>query len=147
MDRQGYEEYVAAFNARNYADVLDYYVEDLEILFAGHCFRGRAAFYRFYHAHASESIFIDAFAGGDELVAVEVRVHVEAKHDLTPEALKAEGMENMAPMRAGEVIEIPQFIHYPIRDGKFVKAVCVVVAPPNSLAAPVVGSPGASSRA
>ena len=51
---------------------------------------------------------------------------LEALRDLTPETLAAEGYGRLVPMTAGQVVEIPQYIHYHLRDGLIVKAGCAL---------------------
>lgn len=130
MNRKAYEDYLTKFNARDYEGVLACFAEDFEIRFAGYTFRGRQDFMRFYgffHEYVNESIRLDAIACSDELLAIEGCVRLEAKRDLTPEILAAQGLERIFPLRAGQVVEIDQFIHYRMESGKFVKVVCVVV--------------------
>jgi hypothetical protein len=130
MDRQAYEGYLAKFNARDYEGVLTYFADDFEICFAGYTLRGRADFHRFYgffHDYVSESIVVDAAATSDDLFAIECRVRLEGKRDLTPELLAAQGLERIFPLQAGQVVEMNQFIHYRMKRGKFVKVTCAVV--------------------
>lgn len=129
IDRKAYEQYLAKFNARDYEGVLAYFAEDFEICFAGYTFRGKADFMRFYgffHDYVNESIRLDALACSDELLAIEGRVRLEAKTDLTPAMLAEQGLERIFPLQAGQVVEMNQFIHYRLEHGKFVNVVCVV---------------------
>ncbi|SFV07883.1 nuclear transport factor 2 family protein [Pseudoduganella namucuonensis] len=130
IDLEAYERYVAKFNARDYEGVLSHFAEDFEIRFAGHTFRGRKDFMRFYgffHDHVSESIRLDALASSDTLLAIEASVRLEAKSDLTPAMLAEQGLERIFPLRAGQVVEMNQFIHYRLENGKFVSVVCALV--------------------
>jgi hypothetical protein len=132
MNRQSYDQYLERFNARDYEGVLSYYAPQFEISFAGYTLRTREAvlsFYGFLHQYVRESIVIDAFVSNDEMIAMEARVRLEGIRELTPAAARAAGFERLMVPRVGEVLEIPQFIHYHLRGGKIVKALCAVFGP------------------
>jgi hypothetical protein len=132
MDRRTYDEYLARFNARDYEAVLSYYAPRFEIAFAGYAFRTREAvrsFYGFLHQYVSESILIDAFVSSERMIALEARVRLEGVRALSPEAARQAGFEKLMVPAPGQTIEIPQFIHYHLEDGKFVKAFCAVFEP------------------
>ena len=65
---------------------------------------GVKAFYAFFHAYVDESITVNAYVSDARMVAMEVVV----------------------PLAAGQVVEIPQFIQYHLRDGMIVRAACAV---------------------
>ena len=133
MDRSAYDDYLRKFNARDYDGVLDYYHDDFELSFAGYLFTTKAAvksFYGFLHSYLDERIVIDRFISDRTTVALEARVQLKGLRDLTPEVLAAEGFERMGVMSAGQEIEIPQFIHYHLEDGKIRKALCAIFMPP-----------------
>lgn len=130
MTREDYDRYAAAFNARDYGAVFDFYVPDPEIAFFGIAIRTREQlrdFYSFLHAHVRETIRVEKFAASEDLVAVEGVIRIEAFSDLTREALDARGMQKFSPMRAGTVMEMRQYIHYALRDGKFASVGCALV--------------------
>lgn len=130
MNRSVYDEYLRRFNAKDYAGVLDYYAEEFEIAFAGVHIRGRDELFRFYeflHRHVKESITVTEFVADDNLVALEGIVRIEGIRELTADALAQAGYPRLHPIQVGQVIEIPQLIHYKLRDGKFIRAVCAVV--------------------
>lgn len=81
----------------------------------------------FFHDYVKESIRVNAQTCSDELLAIEARVRLEAKTDLKPAALAEQGLERIFPLQAGQVAEINQFIHYSMKDGKFVRVVCAVI--------------------
>ena len=130
MTRNDYEAYLAAFNARDYDAVLEFYGPDPEIRFAGYCLRGRDAvrsFYAFFHRYVRESITYDRLIANDQMLVIEAVVRLEAIDDLTPQLLAAQGLARLFPLKAGQVIEVPQFIHYDLDQGKFVRAICTVI--------------------
>ncbi len=130
MDLDAYRRYLHKFNERDYEGVLAFFADDFQMQFAGHTFHGRRdfmKFYGFFHAYVSESIRLDAFACSDTLLAVEAQVRLEARGDLTPAMLAAQGLDRIFPLQAGQVIEMNQLIHYRLEHGKFVKVVCAVV--------------------
>ncbi len=129
MNRQAYDHYLACFNARDYDGVLAHYAEDFLLEFAGYRFTRKdpvRRFYAFLHAYLNEQITVTAYVADAQMVALEGVVRLEALRDLTPETLAAEGYGRLVPMTAGQVVEIPQYIHYHLHDGLIVKAGCAL---------------------
>ena len=130
MTREDYERYVAAFNARDYDAVFDFYAENPRMAFFGIEITTRdqlKEFYSFLHKYVRETVTVERFAGSDELAAVEANVRIEATSDLTREELDAHGMQQFFPIRAGEVQEMRQYIHYHLKDGKIESVGCALV--------------------
>ena len=130
MTREEYERYVAAFNARDYDAVFDFYAERPRMAFFGIEITTREQlkeFYGFLHRYVKETVTVERFAGSDELAAVEAIVRIEGTADLTPEVLAANGMEQFFPIAKGEVQEMRQYIHYHLRDGKIASVGCALV--------------------
>ncbi|HSI56142.1 MAG TPA: nuclear transport factor 2 family protein [Ideonella sp.] len=133
MDRTAYEHYLSLFNARNYEAVLEHFVPDFEIRVTDQIrLRGREqmlSFYSFLHEHLVEFIKLDNFAASDTLTAVEARVCLRCTKAITAQALAARGLKGMFAMEAGQELEVPQYLHYHLKDGKITDVVCVVVMP------------------
>jgi len=130
MTREDYERYVAAFNARDYDAVFDFYAENPRLAFFGIEITTRdqlKQFYSFLHTYVRETVTVERFAGSDELAAVEGIVRVEGIKDLTREELDARGMEQFVPIRAGEVQEMRQYIHYHLKGGGIESVGCALV--------------------
>lgn len=130
MTREDYDRYAAAFNARDYDAVFDFYADTPDIAFFGIAIRTREQlrdFYTFLHAHVNETIAVEKFASSDELAAVEGVIRIETFADLTREALDARGMEQFFPMAAGDVLEMRQYIHYHLEGGKIRSVGCALV--------------------
>ncbi|WP_244017026.1 nuclear transport factor 2 family protein [Novosphingobium organovorum] len=130
MTREDYERYAAAFNARDYDAVYDFYAPGARLAFFGVDLPDRAAFKRFYaflHSYVDESLTIERFAASDELVALEGVIRIEARRDLTAQALAAEGLDRFFPIRAGEVQELRQSIHYHVANGRFTGVTCALM--------------------
>jgi hypothetical protein len=130
MTREDYERYVAAFNARDYDAVFDFYAENPRMAFFGIEITTREqlrAFYTFLHRYVRETIRIERFASSEELAAVEGVVRIEGIEDLTRETLDAKGMDQFFPIRAGEVQEMRQYIHYHLKEGKIESVGCALV--------------------
>ncbi len=130
MNRDDYDRYVAAFNARDYDAVFDFYAEDPQLAFFGVEIRTREqlrAFYTFLHTYVRETITVEKFAASDDLAAVEGVIRVEGIKDLTREELDARGLDQFFPITAGEVQEMRQYIHYHLRDGKIAGVGCAIV--------------------
>lgn len=129
MTRQDYERYAAAFNARDYDAVFDFYAENPRMAFFGIEITTRdqlRAFYTFLHRFVRETIRIERFASSDELAAVEGVIRIEGIADLTREMLDANGMDQFFPVRAGEVQEMRQYIHYHLKNGKIESVGCTM---------------------
>ena len=130
MTRNDYERYAAAFNARDYDAVFDFYAENPRMAFFGVEIRTREelrAFYTFLHEYVRETVTVERFAGSDELAAVEGIVRVEGMKDLTREVLDARGLPQFFPIAQGEVQEMRQYIHYHLKDGKIESVGCALV--------------------
>jgi hypothetical protein len=130
VTREDYDRYVAAFNARDYDAVFDFYAEHPRMAFFGIEITSREelkAFYGFLHRYVKETVTVERFAASEELAAVEGIVRIEAIADLTSEILAANGMDQFFPIRAGQVQEMRQYIHYHLEDGKIASVGCALV--------------------
>jgi hypothetical protein len=130
MTREDYERYAAAFNARDYDAVFDFYAENPRMAFFGIEITTRDQlkdFYGFMHSYVRETVEIERFAGSEELAAVEAIVRIEATDDLTRDMLDARGMQQFFPIAKGEVQEMRQYIHYHLKDGKIESVGCALV--------------------
>ncbi len=130
MTRQDYQRYLAAFNARDYDTVFDFYAENPRLAFFGIEIRTREelrAFYTFLHTYVRETALLERFASGDDLAAAEAIVRVEGIADLTREALDAQGLQQFFPIAQGEVQEMRQYIHYHLEGGKIASVGCAIV--------------------
>jgi hypothetical protein len=130
MTREDYERYAAAFNARDYDAVFDFYADNPRMAFFGIEITTREqlrAFYSFLHRFVRETIQIERFASSDELAAVEGVIRIEGIEDLTRETLDANGMEQFFPIAKGDVQEMRQYIHYHLKDGKIASVGCAIV--------------------
>ena len=130
MTREDYERYAAAFNARDYDTVFDFYAERPRMAFFGIEITTRdelKAFYGFLHQYVRETVTIERFAGSDELAAVEGIVRIEGIRNLTRDVLDAHGMQQFFPIQEGEVQQMRQYIHYHLKDGKIESVGCALV--------------------
>ena len=130
MTREDYDRYVAAFNARDYGAVFDFYAEHPKMAFFGIEITSREQlkeFYGFMHRYVKETVTVERFAGSEELAAVEAIVRIEATDDLSRDILDARGMEQFFPIAKGEVQEMRQYIHYHLQDGKIESVGCALV--------------------
>lgn len=124
MNREAYEAYVHAFNAKDYEAVCDFYVQPPSMSFFGVNISSRGelkAFYSFLHSYVDESVTIKRFAASEELTAVEAIVRIAAYRDLDADTLAANGCAGFFPIKAGDVQELRQFIFYSTNDGKIEK--------------------------
>ena len=132
LDRAGYERYLAAFNARDYDGVADFYVDPPRMEFFGIVITTREelkAIYAWLHSCVKETVSIHNFAASETATAVDAIVRIEALRDLTRAELDAKGATGFFPIRAGEVQEIRQFIFYTTRQGRIEKVECALPPP------------------
>ena len=81
-------------------------------------------FYNFLHAYIKESVIVDRFVSDENTIALEVRVQIQGVKELSPETVAASDYPKLKPLTVGQTAVIPQFIHYHLEKGKFVKVVC-----------------------
>ena len=132
MNRADYDRYLAAFNAKDYDAVCDFYAEPMNMSFFGVSLKSRddmKRFYGFLHAHVLESVRVLNFASSDTLTAVDAIVRVEGIADLDRATLDANGASGLFPIRKGDVQEMRQFIFYTIRDGRIANVECALMPP------------------
>jgi hypothetical protein len=133
VNRADYERYLAAFNARDYDSVCDFYAQPMNMDFFGVSIRSHAdmkRFYSFLHSYVTESVIVRNFASSDTLIAVDAIVRVEAFRSLDAATLAANGCAALFPIKAGEVQALRQFIFYTIRDGRIAAVECAMPASP-----------------
>jgi ketosteroid isomerase-like protein len=124
IDREAYDRYLAAFNAKDYDGVADFYVDPPRMEFFGIVITSRQQlkdFYSWLHSAVKESVTLHNFAASETCTACDAIVRIEALRDLTREELDAKGATGFFPIRTGEVQEIRQFIFYTVEDGKIAK--------------------------
>lgn len=134
LDRAAYDRYLAAFNARDYDGVADFYVDPPRMEFFGIVITSRQElkdFYAWLHDNVEENVRILNFAASETCTAIDAIVQIAAKKDLTREALDAKGATGFFPITAGVVQEIRQFIFYTTKGGKIEKVECAL--PPMAL--------------
>jgi hypothetical protein len=130
MNRADYDRYLAAFNAKDYDGVADFYAEPMDMDFFGVRLQSRSdliRFYSFLHSYVKESVDVRNFAASATLTAVDAIVRIEAFRDLTADVLEANGCGQFFPIKSGDVQELRQFIFYTIRDGKIARTECAML--------------------
>jgi hypothetical protein len=127
MTREEFDVYLGKFNGRDYDGFLDYFADDFEMIHVGGSLKSREAvktFYDFLHAYIKESVIVDRFVSDASTIALEARVRIEGVRELSPETVAASDYPKLKPLAVGQTAVIPQFIHYHLENGKFVKVVC-----------------------
>lgn len=127
MIRKDFDVYLAKFNGRDYEGFLDYFTDNFEMIHVGGSLKSRdevMKFYKFLHAYIKENVIVDRFVSDEHTVALEARVQIQGVKELTPEAVAASDYPKLTPLTVGQTAIIPQFIHYHLVNGKFVKVVC-----------------------
>ena len=67
---------------------------------------------------------MDRFVSDENNVVLEARVQIEGVKELSAETVAASDYPKLKPLTVGQAAVIPQFIHYHLENGKFVKVVC-----------------------
>jgi hypothetical protein len=127
MTREEFDVYLKKFNSRDYNGFLDYFADEFEMVHVGGSLKSREAvmkFYNFLHAYIKESVIVDRFVSDEHTIALEARVQIQGVKELSPEAVAASDYPKLKPLTVGQTALIPQFIHYHLEKGKFVKVVC-----------------------
>jgi SnoaL-like domain len=130
VNRADYDRYLAAFNAKDYDGIADFYAEPINMDFFGVTISSRQGlkdFYSFLHAYVKESVTVLNFASSETLTAVDAIVRVEGIRNLDAPTLAAKGLDQFFPIQTSEVQQMRQFIFYTIRDGKIAKVECALV--------------------
>ena len=125
--RKDFDAYLAKFNSRDYKGFLDYFADNFEMIHVGGNLKSREEvmkFYNFLHRYIRETVMVDRLVMDQDMIAMEARVKIEGIRELTPEAVAASDYPRLKPLKVGETAVIPQFIHYHIANGKFVKVEC-----------------------
>jgi hypothetical protein len=127
MTREEFDVYLKKFNSRDYKGFLDYFADEFEMIHVGGSLKSRdevMKFYSFLHAYIKESVIVDRFVSDESTIAIEVRVQIQGVRELSPEAVAASDYPKLKPLVVGQTAVIPQYIHYHLAKGKFVKVVC-----------------------
>lgn len=130
MNRADYDRYLACFNAKDYDGVLSFWADRFDLQFAGYRFTTPEEvrrFYGFLHQYLKETITVTAYVNDANMVAMEAIVRIEGLKPLDQATLEAAGYGRLVPLAVGQVVEIPQYIHYHLQGGKIVRAGCAVV--------------------
>ncbi len=125
--RADFDAYLVKFNGRDYQGFLDYFADDFEMIHVGGNLRSREEvmkFYGFLHSYIKETVMVDRLVMDRDTIAMEARVQIEGIRELTPETVAASEYPRLKPLKVGQKAVIPQFIHYHIVNGKFVKVEC-----------------------
>jgi hypothetical protein len=125
--RKDFDAYLAKFNSRDYKGFLDYFADRFEMIHVGGNLRTREdvmKFYSFLHRYIKETVMVDRLVMDRDTIAMEARVQIEGIKELTPEAVAASDYPRLKPLKVGQKAIIPQFIHYHMVNGKFVKVEC-----------------------
>jgi hypothetical protein len=127
MKREEFNVYLNKFNSRDYKGFLDYFADNFEMIHVGGALKSRESvmqFYSFLHAYIKESVIVDRFVSDEHTIALEARVQIQGVKELSAETVAASDYPKLKPLTVGQTAVIPQFIHYHLEKGKFVKVVC-----------------------
>lgn len=126
-NRQDFDAYLTKFNNRDYKGFLDYFADKFEMIHVGGILKSREEvmkFYNFLHHYINETVIVDRIVMDEHTIAMEARVQIEGIRELTPEAVASSPYPRLKPLKVRQKAVIPQFIHYHIDNGKFVRVEC-----------------------
>lgn len=128
MNRQEYDEYIAAFNARDY-DLLHsrFFHPDVQIWTVGHVMDGQKgvrAFYDYFHEYVKEQIRVLKFAQYEGGIFAEVGLELTGIKNLTREINVAHGFDDFPVIEKGPTYKSILFADYELKDGKIYKVRC-----------------------
>ncbi len=126
-NRKDFDAYLSKFNSRDYEGFLAYYGDRFEMIHVGGTLKSREEvmkFYNFLHRYIKETVIVDRFLMDQNTIAMEARVQIEGIKELTSDTIASSGYPRLTPLKVGQTATIPQFIHYHIANGKFVKVEC-----------------------
>ena len=109
MNRSRYEQYLAAFNGKDYETLGRFYADDVEFILSrerGLVYHGREAIldlYRPFHRAVDEHVEIVRFANGGDFLAVEVDA------EFRPIAGQSQGVIDLPQ---GKVLKVTTFAFY-----------------------------------
>lgn len=130
MTREEYDQYLLSFNGKDYSRVLEYWAPEFEVIVQGQLlFNSPETLiktYGFLHDRVKEEVFVQSFLSDKDKIFMEAIVRITAKQTITAEDLERENINGIMPINEGDVVDIPQFIHYHLEHGKFKKGVCLV---------------------
>jgi hypothetical protein len=127
MNRDEFDVYLTKFNSRDYNGFLDYFTDKFEMIHVGGSLKTRESvmkFYDFLHDYIKETVIVDRFVSDEYTIALEARVQIQGIKELSTGTVAASDYPKLKPLAVGQVAVIPQFIHYHLVNGKFVKVVC-----------------------
>ena len=109
MNRARYEQYLAAFNGKDYDALGEFYADDVEFILSeerGLVFHGREAIlnlYRPFHRAVDERVEIVKFADGGDFLAVEVAAEFRPIPGTT---------QSVIDLPQGKVLKVTTFAFY-----------------------------------
>lgn len=134
MNISEYQGYLDSFNGKDYDDVLAYWADDFSVHVQGELLfdsaPGLKNFYSFLHDHVTEEIIINSFLSDESRIFMEADVRITVNKSISEKVLKEREIKGIMPMEAGVTVDIPQFIHYHLENGKLKTAICLVSGPP-----------------
>lgn len=135
MTEDQYKRYVAAFNARDYDALHEFFADDVLFQVYGYELQGKPAirrFYDFFHDHVRETVTLRHFVEGGGISFADVVIRFEGLKELTKERLRQEGYEKMSAVPAGGAVDVEFFISYEGAAGKVKRIRCGIFEPPSS---------------
>lgn len=115
MTEEDYHRYIAAFNARDYGGLEQFFADDFVLENAGFRVAGKPAFrafYAFFHEYCREEVIFKEFFPGKDGFVSNVVIRFTGLKDLSPQVLAEHGYDGMTPVPTGISVDVEFYIHY-----------------------------------
>ncbi len=132
MDKNRYQEYIAAFNARDYDRVCSFFTPDVVIYTEGHAIRGQQGirdFYQFFHAYVDEKIQVTKLVSDENHLFAEGVMHLTGLKTLDQATLNQKGFPNFVEVPKGLKVTVNLWLHYDVKNGLFNEIRCTSYLP------------------
>ena len=134
MKIEKYQQYLDAFNARDYDTICSFFSPDIVLYTEGHTIKGEQGirdFYRFFHAYVEEQIQLKRFAANNDHVFAEGTMHLKGIQHLSREKLEEMGYQRFVEVPQGLEVDVELFLHYDLNEaGQFTEIRCASYTPP-----------------
>ena len=134
MNKSRYQEYLEAFNARDYDTICTFFAPDIVLYTEGHTIKGEQGirdFYQFFHAYVEEQIQLKRYAANSEHVFAEGTMHLKGIQHLSRKKLEEMGFQRFVEVPKGLEVDVELFLHYDLKDGLFTEIRCASFTPPD----------------
>ncbi len=132
MNKSQYQEYITAFNARDYDRVCSFFTPNVVIYTEGHTIQGQQGvrdFYQFFHNYVDEKIHVKKLVCDENYLFAEGVMHLTGLKTLDQATLNQKGFSNFVEVPKGLSVTVNIWLHYDVKDGLFDEIRCTAYVP------------------